>query len=131
MSATVSHRDLVVSALLVANAFGEPGAVSRDVLEGQDGDATVDTAFENTTIGVIATNGALDKVACLQVAQAAHDGLARAVVPAHTAADGDAFVVAATGEVDADVAVARTMAVVAVEDAFAMLDPARDRGPRK
>ena len=46
---------------------------------------------------VVVTDAALDKVECHLAAQSAHDGLARAVVPAHTRFDGDAFVVAATG----------------------------------
>ena len=55
--------------------------------------------FANTTIGVVATNARLDKVGCHLVAQGAHDGLARAVFPAHTRVDGDAFVAAAAGGV--------------------------------
>ena len=44
----------------------------------------------NTTIGVVATNARLDKVGCLLVAQGGHDGMARALFPPHTGADGDA-----------------------------------------
>jgi putative pantetheine hydrolase len=42
-----------------------------------------------TTIGVVATDLPLDKAGATRLAQAAHDGLARAVRPAHTAFDGD------------------------------------------
>ncbi len=108
---------LVVSALVVVNAFGEPGADPVDVVRG-----TVTGAFENTTIGVVATNATLDKVGCHLVAQSAHDGLARAVSPAHTAADGDGFVAAATGEVEAEVGVVRNLAVAAVAQAIGSLD---------
>jgi L-aminopeptidase/D-esterase-like protein len=73
--------------------------------------------FENTTIGVIATNAALDKVGCLLVAQAGHDGLARAVRPAHTRFDGDAIVAAATGPLDAEVHLVQLLAARAVEEA--------------
>ncbi|WP_086818774.1 P1 family peptidase [Allokutzneria sp. NRRL B-24872] len=52
----------------------------------------------NTTIGVIATDAALSKAECQRLAIAAHDGLARAVRPAHTMYDGDTFFVLATGE---------------------------------
>src|SRR6185295_12068832 len=46
---------------------------------------------ENTTIGLVATDLPLDKAGVTRLAQAAHDGLARAVRPAHTAMDGDTF----------------------------------------
>jgi L-aminopeptidase/D-esterase-like protein len=58
--------------------------------------------LENTTIGVVATNAVASKADCHHLARSAHDGLARAVLPAHTGADGDAFVALATGEVEAD-----------------------------
>lgn len=51
----------------------------------------------NTTIGVIATDAALTKVQALKVAQMAHDGLARAIRPAHTMFDGDTLFCLATG----------------------------------
>jgi len=86
------------------------------------GAGTGDT-FTNTTIGVVCTNARLDKVGCLIVAQGAHDGLARALVPAHTRVDGDAVVAAATGAVDADVDVVRLLAVAAVERAVRDLSP--------
>ena len=52
---------------------------------------------ENTTIGVVATNAALDKAQLGVVARMAHDGLARAVRPAHTPVDGDAVFALSTG----------------------------------
>ena len=51
----------------------------------------------NTTIGVVATDAALTKAQALKVAQMAHDGLARAIRPAHTMFDGDALFCLATG----------------------------------
>jgi D-aminopeptidase len=53
----------------------------------------------NTTIGVVATNVKLDKAQCQRVATAAHDGIARAIVPSHLPHDGDLLFCAATGEV--------------------------------
>ena len=52
---------------------------------------------ENTTIGVVATNAALDKAQLTVVARMAHDGLARAVRPAHTPVDGDTIFALSTG----------------------------------
>ena len=52
---------------------------------------------EATTIAVVATDAALDKAQATRLAIAAHDGLARAIVPAHTPFDGDLVFAAATG----------------------------------
>lgn len=43
----------------------------------------------NTTIAIVATDAALTKAQCHRLAVAAHDGIARAIVPAHTPGDGD------------------------------------------
>ncbi|ETX26755.1 P1 family peptidase [Roseivivax isoporae] len=51
----------------------------------------------NTTIGIVATDARLDKAQARRLAVAAHDGIARAVVPAHTPHDGDLVFAAATG----------------------------------
>ena len=53
----------------------------------------------STTIGVVATDAVLTKVQALKVAQMAHDGLARAIRPAHTMFDGDTVFCLATGRV--------------------------------
>jgi L-aminopeptidase/D-esterase-like protein len=52
----------------------------------------------NTTIGVVATDLPLDKAGASRLAQAAHDGLAQAVRPAHTAYDGDTFFALSTAQ---------------------------------
>ncbi|MFD1344813.1 P1 family peptidase [Litorisediminicola beolgyonensis] len=46
-------------------------------------------ALGNTTIAAVATDAALDKAALKRVATAAHDGMARALVPSHSPHDGD------------------------------------------
>jgi len=51
----------------------------------------------NTTIGIIATDAQLTQAQCTRLATAAHDGLARALVPSHTLMDGDLVFAAATG----------------------------------
>lgn len=43
----------------------------------------------NTTIAIVATDAVLTKSQCLRVATAAHDGIGRAIVPAHSPGDGD------------------------------------------
>ena len=51
----------------------------------------------NTVIGVVATDDVLSKAECTRFAGVAHDGLARAVRPAHTLFDGDTIFALATG----------------------------------
>jgi len=57
----------------------------------------------NTMIGAVATNARLTKSEATKVAQMAHDGLARAVRPAHTMLDGDTIFAISTGTKNADV----------------------------
>jgi L-aminopeptidase/D-esterase-like protein len=57
----------------------------------------------NTVIGVIATNAELTKEGANKVAQMSHDGIARAVRPAHTMLDGDTLFAISTGRKNADV----------------------------
>ena len=52
----------------------------------------------HTTIAVVATDARLSKAGAKRMAVAAHDGLARAVVPAHTPLDGDLVFGVATGQ---------------------------------
>jgi L-aminopeptidase/D-esterase-like protein len=58
------------------------------------------TGGSNTTLGVVATNARLDKEQTNRLATIAHNGLARAVRPAHTMMDGDTIFTLATGEKD-------------------------------
>lgn len=98
--------------------FGGPAGAAAGVA----GDAGV-----NTTIGVLITNAQLDKTACQLLAQSGHDGLARALFPAHARSDGDALVAvsvpSAVGQAPADgeIDVARILGTVAVERAVRSL----------
>jgi L-aminopeptidase/D-esterase-like protein len=51
----------------------------------------------NTTLGVVACNGDLTTAECKRVAMMAHDGIARALRPAHTPFDGDTVFAVASG----------------------------------
>ncbi|MCY3831923.1 MAG: P1 family peptidase [Chloroflexi bacterium] len=111
---------LVIGALMAVNAVGNVMGEHGQVIAGlrsADGkrfesvlaamadmiDATSsDAECENTVIGVVATNGRLSKAQTTKVAQMAHDGLARAVNPAHTMFDGDTIFALATGDIAAD-----------------------------
>lgn len=61
----------------------------------QAGDTGQDRA--NTTIAIVATDADLSKAQCLRVATAAHDGIGRATVPAHSPGDGDLVFAVSTG----------------------------------
>jgi L-aminopeptidase/D-esterase-like protein len=51
----------------------------------------------STTIGLVATDATLNKAQAMRLAIMAHDGLARAVLPAHAPLDGDTIFAASTG----------------------------------
>ncbi|MEM1289059.1 MAG: P1 family peptidase [Pseudomonadota bacterium] len=51
----------------------------------------------NTTIGIVATDASLTKAQCHRVSIAAHDGIARAIQPAHSPHDGDLLFALSTG----------------------------------
>lgn len=117
VSATLRAGDLIVSALVAVNALGAVSDGTEITDPGPPAGppkAELGDAFANTTIGVVATNAKIDKVTCHLAAQSGHDGLARALLPAHSAADGDALVVLATQEVEANAAHVRVLVQQAV-----------------
>lgn len=61
------------------------------------GSATADDNALNTTIAVVATNAPLEKAAAERLSGNAHDGMARAIDPIHTLADGDTVFGVSTG----------------------------------
>ncbi|MGQ9489695.1 MAG: P1 family peptidase [Anaerolineae bacterium] len=109
---------LVVGALMAVNPFGDivdetgriiagarrlrgPGyADTLATLRGITGRLALRVAGA-TVIGAVATNARLTKEQANKVAQMAHDGLARAIRPAHTMFDGDTIFALATGKVRA------------------------------
>ncbi|MBC6406834.1 MAG: P1 family peptidase [Rhodobacteraceae bacterium] len=56
-----------------------------------------DSAPHNTTLAIVATDATMDQAQCTRLAVAAHDGMARALVPSHTPMDGDIVFALATG----------------------------------
>jgi L-aminopeptidase/D-esterase-like protein len=116
--------ELVVGAVAVVNAVGEPVPLTRGRVPAGDELAHLGVpggqevpSREATVIGVVVTNAQLTKAGCLLVAQSAHDGLARAIDPVHTSADGDGWVAAALGALDAPVDQVRVLAAAACEAA--------------
>ncbi len=110
---------LMVAALCAVNAVGDVVGDDGEIIGGlrlpQGGFAGMMNALrefprpqphsagQNTVIGVVATNARLTKTQVNKVAQMAHDGLARAIRPAHTSYDGDTIFALAAGEIAADV----------------------------
>jgi L-aminopeptidase/D-esterase-like protein len=77
----------------------------------------------NTTIAIVATDAPLNKSQCHRMAVAAHDGIARAIVPAHTPGDGDLVFSVATathpGDPSADLGLIGHAAAVCLTRAIA------------
>jgi L-aminopeptidase/D-esterase-like protein len=129
---------LVVGAIVAVNAFGDvvdPG--TGKILAGAralTGSGFADTlatmkglvgktilrfsGASHTVIGVVATNARLTKEEANKVAQMAHDGLARAVRPAHTMLDGDTLFALSTGKKQADVNLVGAYAAEVVAEAI-------------
>jgi L-aminopeptidase/D-esterase-like protein len=118
MASAVVHladRDVTVSALVVNNAVGDvvdpstgspfvslpglrrPSAADRRTLVAHL--QRRDRPPTNTVLAVVASDADLTRSEAGRLAVAAHDGIARAVRPAHTLLDGDVAFVLATGAV--------------------------------
>lgn len=116
-ASAVLENEITVGALVAVNALGSV-TVGRGPefwaapweLAGEFGGLGVAHAFnpeqepepkkrlgEATTIAIIATDAALTRAQLQRMATAAHDGMARAIVPSHTPFDGDLVFAAATG----------------------------------
>ena len=127
--------DLKVGALVAVNCLGdvidpETGKKLAGPLD-EDGRTLADTedimikAYAekknlfsgNTTIGVIATNAALDKAQVGKLASMSQNGYARTMRPAHTMFDGDTIFALSTGFVAADLSVVGLLAARVMERA--------------
>ena len=126
-----------VAALMAVNSIGN--VVDPDTgqpvagVRTEDGSSIADSSYiltakalntptaENTTIGVVATNADLTKAELAIVARMAHDGLARAVRPAHTPSDGDTIFAIATGEIKSEISLLRIGALAADTTARAII----------
>jgi L-aminopeptidase/D-esterase-like protein len=134
-ASVILPNGLVVAALVVVNALGdvvENGRILRGALDDTKTawldtedyiiQTLADPTFtgskgQNTTIGLIATNGLLDKVQINKVAAMGHDGLARSIRPVHTSIDGDTLFALATGQIPTSTDLAGMLAAQVVERA--------------
>ena len=121
---------LTVAALVAVNAVGDiinpatgqviAGVRTENGLELADARVLLRTGEvadaytgENTTIGIVATNAILTKTQATKMAQMAHDGYARAIVPVHTPFDGDTIFAMATGSHDSTISLTTIGALAA------------------
>lgn len=133
-SATVRVGELIVSAIVAVNSFGDiydfnsarqiAGVYdyennkllnSIEIMKNMNKD--IGFNLTNTTIGVVATNGMLTKAEANKVSEMAHNGFARTINPIHTMVDGDTIFTMATNKVKADINLIGTMAAEAVAKA--------------
>lgn len=102
--ASASAGGAIVAAVMVANGVGGIWDDERHQwvapLTGWDR-ASALLPGASTTIGAVLTDARLTKEQANRVATVAHDGIARAVRPAHTLYDGDTMYCLATGAVTA------------------------------
>jgi L-aminopeptidase/D-esterase-like protein len=119
---------VVVGAIAVVNALGLPFATSpQRVSPAAAKAAQVPEPAPsqmpplNTTLVVVATDAVLDKADCKRTASAAHAGLARALNPSHTLADGDTVFALATGAfaLDRSTPAARQISLITMQSAAA------------
>ncbi|MTI68024.1 MAG: P1 family peptidase [Firmicutes bacterium] len=125
-SASIKLGDLIVSALVCVNSYGDVyDYKTNELLAGAIDENNnlinsykymkkhrVSSGFpnKNTTIGVIATNGELTKPQANKVSQMAQNGLARSINPIHTMFDGDSVFTLATGKVKEGISLIGTLA---------------------
>ncbi len=127
---------LRVAALVVVNAFGDirdplTGRVLAGARQAPGSRSLLDSAAamrrgvvrrgydaESTTLAVVGTNARLTKIEATKMAQMAHHGLVRSIVPVHTTLDGDLVIGLATGEIEADLNVLCLAAADAVTEAI-------------
>jgi L-aminopeptidase/D-esterase-like protein len=122
LGCAVIERDGVhVGALVAVNAVGDvrdpdTGRLIAGARDAADGLRLIDTAAAlaagarppafrpvNTTIGLLATTAALDKLSATRLARLAMDGFAQALSPPHLSTDGDTLFCLSVGTARADV----------------------------
>jgi len=126
-SATLKAGELIVSAIVSVNSFGDiyDYESSRQIAGVFDYEKremlntysimkkeskALGFPMRNTTIGVVATNAVLTKAEANKIASMAQNGFARSINPVHTMLDGDTIFTMATNKIKEDVNLIGTMA---------------------
>jgi D-aminopeptidase len=94
---TPGGREFWAGAFEIGDEFGGLGPAARRVAPGMPAAKPGGFVATNTTIAIVATDAGLDKAGARRMAEAAQDGVARAIVPAHSITDGDLVFAVATG----------------------------------
>ncbi|MDQ0633039.1 L-aminopeptidase/D-esterase-like protein [Arthrobacter pascens] len=112
---------VVIGALAVVNALGLPFLLTDANAEPGTERTGAEPQQLNTTLVVVATNAVLDKTECNRTASAAQAGIARALNPSHTLADGDTVFCLATGGItlDRSTEAARQISLITLQSAAA------------
>ncbi len=107
-SAVRTTSDGSVGALVVLNAIGDVFSISGEPLTGGDHEpgprVPMVDGLTNTTLVVIATDAALNRIELSRLVVRAHDAIAACIRPSHTRFDGDVVfgVSCGTGEGDVE-----------------------------
>ena len=119
-SYAVQIGELQIGAVAVVNALGDvfnwktgeqvAGLLSEDKQSLRSTSASMKQSIQavenkftgNTTLVVIITNGKFNKTQLCKIAGMGQDGMARAIRPVHTSADGDSVFALSVGDVEAD-----------------------------
>lgn len=127
---------LIVLALAVVNSYGEVflpevGKVLAGMRRAEDslelenslelvrsGGYLAGGGMSNTTLAAVVTNAAMDKITCARVARMASAGIARAIRPAFTPADGDLVFCVSSGEFQASQVAVGAIAAELTEQAI-------------
>ena len=135
-SYAVQTGALQVGAIAVVNALGDifdwktgkqiAGLLSEDRRSLRSTAAQMKTSIEsvdnrftgNTTLAVVITNAVFNKTQLCKIAGMAQDGVARAIHPVHTSADGDSVYAVSVGAVEADQDLTGTLAAEVVSEAI-------------
>lgn len=133
--ASIKKGDLVVSAIVAVNAFGDIFDYHKGLqIAGPTKDGKIlktmdfidqilgsfaDIKPSNTTIGAVATNATFSKTELTKIAGMAHDGYARSINPVHTLFDGDTIFSLATNKVKANINLVGALAAEAMSMAIA------------
>jgi L-aminopeptidase/D-esterase-like protein len=132
-TSSIKVGEVVVGALAVVNAVGDVIGGEGNILAGAQhngkffGSENRLNSLQNesmllrninTTLVIVATNVRLSKVDCYRVAQRAHDGMARAIVPSHTTFDGDTTFALSAGKISAPIDLVAEMGAEATAESI-------------
>jgi L-aminopeptidase/D-esterase-like protein len=132
-TSSIKIGEVIVGALAVVNAVGDIIGREGNILAGAQhkgkffGSENRLNSLQNesmllrninTTLVIVATNVRLSKVDCYRVAQRAHDGMARAIVPSHTTFDGDTTFALSAGKISAPIDLVAEMGAEATAESI-------------